>query len=220
MPKVAAEMSALSVRNFAHPSGKGKALFAVGGESGPYMQITPGGGRSWILRTTLGKGRRDIGLGGFPTVTLAQARDKARAARDKTGRGPDPVAERQAAKATLIAASGRGLSFERAVESYLKAKQDAFKNAKHRQQWENILAQYALPVLGKMMVQDSDVRDMLRVLQPLWHDKTETASRLRGRIESVLSWATVSGHRKGDSPALGGNSQGAFARTVQSGEGG
>lgn len=201
MPKVAAEMSALEVRNLAHPSGKGNALFAVGGVSGLYMQITPNGGRSWILRTTVGKARRDIGLGGFPTVTLAHARDKAREARDKIERGLDPVAERQAAKAALIAASGRGLSFEKAVESYLKAKLDAFKNAKHRQQWENTLTQYALPVLGKMMVQDIDVRDVLRVLQPLWHDKTETASRLRGRIESVLSWATVSGHRKGDNPA-------------------
>lgn len=201
MPKVAAEMSALEVRNLAHPTGKGNALFAVGGVTGLYMQITPSGGRSWILRTTVGKARRDIGLGGFPTVTLAQARDKAREARDKIERGLDPVAERQAAKAALIAASGRGLTFEKAVESYLKAKLDAFKNAKHRQQWENTLAQYAVPVLGKMMVQDIDVRDVLRVLQPLWNDKTETASRLRGRIESVLSWATVAGHRKGDNPA-------------------
>lgn len=194
-------MSALEVRSLAHPTGKGNVLFAVGGVTGLYMQITPSGGRSWILRTTVGKARRDIGLGGFPTVTLAQARDKAREARDKIERGLDPVAERQAAKAALIAASGRGLTFERAVESYLKAKLDAFKNAKHRQQWENTLSQYALPVLGKMMVQDIDVRDVLRVLQPLWHDKTETASRLRGRIESVLSWATVAGHRKGDNPA-------------------
>ncbi len=201
MPKVAAEMSALEVRNLANPSGKGNALFAVGGVSGLYIQITPSGGRSWILRTTVGKARRDIGLGGFPTVTLSQARDKAREARDKIERGVDPVAERQAAKAALIAAAGRGLSFEKATESYLKAKLDAFKNAKHRQQWENTLAQYALPILGKMMVQDIDVRDVLRVLQPLWHSKTETASRLRGRIESVLSWATVSGHRKGDNPA-------------------
>jgi len=201
MPKVAAEMSALEVRNLSHPTGKGNALFAVGGVTGLYMQITPSGGRSWILRTTVGKLRRDIGLGGFPTVTLAMARDKAREAREKIERGLDPVAERQAAKAALIAASGRGLTFEKAVDSYLKAKLDAFKNAKHRQQWENTLAQYALPVLGKMMVHDIDVRDVLRVLQPLWQEKTETASRLRGRVESVLSWATVAGHRKGDNPA-------------------
>jgi integrase len=201
MPKVAAEMSALELRTLSHPTGKGNALFAVGGVTGLYLQITPSGGRSWILRTMVGKVRRDIGLGGFPTVTLALARDKAREARDKIERGVDPVAERQAAKAALIASAGRGLTFEKATESYLKAKLDAFKNAKHRQQWENTLAQYALPVLGRMLVQDIDVRDVLRVLQPLWNEKTETASRLRGRIESVLSWATVAGHRKGDNPA-------------------
>ncbi len=201
MPKIAAEMSALELRNLTHPTGKGKALFAVGGVTGLYLQTSPNGGRSWILRIIVGKARRDIGLGGFPTVTLTQARDKAREARDKIERGVDPVAERRAAKAALVTAAGRGLTFEKAVESYLKAKLDAFKNAKHRQQWENTLAQYALPVLGKMMVQDIDVRDVLRVLQPLWNDKTETASRLRGRIESVLSWATVAGHRKGDNPA-------------------
>lgn len=201
MPKVAAEMSAIEVRNLSHPSNKGNALFAVGGVTGLYMQITPSGGRSWILRTKVGAARRDIGLGGFPSVTLTQARDKAREARDKIERGVDPVAERQAAKAALIAAAGRGLIFEKAMESYLKAKLDAFKNAKHRQQWQNTLTTYALPVLGKMMVQDIEARDVLRVLQPLWADKTETASRLRGRIESVLSWATVAGHRKGDNPA-------------------
>ncbi len=194
-------MSALELRTLSHPTGKGNALFAVGGVTGLYLQITPSGGRSWILRTTVGKARRDIGLGGFPSVTLSQARDKAREARDKIERGVDPVAERQAAKAALIAAAGRGLTFEKAMDSYLSAKLDAFKNAKHRQQWQNTLTQYALPVLGKIMVQDIDVRDLLRVLQPLWNDKTETASRLRGRIESVLSWATVAGHRKGDNPA-------------------
>ncbi|MES2844723.1 MAG: integrase arm-type DNA-binding domain-containing protein [Pseudomonadota bacterium] len=201
MPRIAAEMSALELRTLSHPTGKGNALFAVGGVTGLYLQITPSGGRSWILRTTVGKARRDIGLGGFPSVTLSQARDKAREARDKIERGVDPVAERQAAKAALIAAAGRGLTFEKAMDSYLSAKLDAFKNAKHRQQWQNTLTQYALPVLGKIMVQDIDVRDLLRVLQPLWNDKTETASRLRGRIESVLSWATVAGHRKGDNPA-------------------
>jgi integrase len=201
MPKRAVELSALEVRNLEHPTGKGNALVAVGGVNGLYLQLTPGGGRSWVLRILVGARRRDIGLGSFPSVTLAQARDKAREARDKIGRGIDPVEERKAVKATLAAAQGRGLTFDKATERYLAAKLDAFKNAKHRQQWQNTLAQYAAPVLGKMMVQDIAVQDVLRVLQPLWAGKTETASRLRGRIESVLSWATVAGHRTGDNPA-------------------
>ena len=133
--------------------------------------------------------RRDIGLGGFPTVTLSQARDKAREARDKIERGIDPVEQRKAAKAALVAAQRRGLSFAQAVEKALAAKLDAFKNPKHRQQWENTLATYATPDLGKMLVQDITTQDVLRVLQPIWATKTETASRVRGRIEAVLSWA-------------------------------
>jgi integrase len=201
MPKRAAELSALEVRNLEHPGGKGNALVAVGGVNGLYLQLTPGGGRSWVLRVTVGEKRKDIGLGSFPTVTLAQARDKAREARGMIERGIDPVAERKAAKAALVAAAGRGLTFDKATAHYLAAKLDAFKNAKHRQQWQNTLSQYASPVLGKMLVQDVAVQDVLRVLQPLWTGKTETASRLRGRIESVLSWATVAGHRTGDNPA-------------------
>jgi integrase len=201
MPKIAEELSALDVKRLSHPGGKRNVLFSVGGVPGLYMQITPKGGRSWVLRVKVGTLRRDIGLGGFPGVTLSQARDKAREARAKIESGIDPVEERKAAKAALVAAQRRGLTFADAVDKALAAKQDAFKNAKHRQQWENTLATYATPDLGKLLVQDITTQDVLRVLQPLWMEKTETASRLRGRIETVLSWATVAGHRTGDNPA-------------------
>lgn len=201
MPKVAEELSALEVKRLAHPGGKRNALFSVGGVPGLHLQITPNGGRSWILRIKVGAIRRDIGLGSFPGVTLSQARDKAREARDKIERGIDPVEERKVAKAALVAAQRRGLTFADAVDKALAAKLDAFKNAKHRQQWENTLKTYAIPEMGKMLVQDITTQDILRVLQPLWMEKTETASRLRGRIEAVLSWATVAGHRTGDNPA-------------------
>ncbi|MGI3212558.1 tyrosine-type recombinase/integrase [Roseovarius tibetensis] len=201
MPKVAKELSALEVKNLAHPGGKRNVLYSVGGVSGLHMQITPHGGRSWVLRIKVGSKRRDLGLGGFPSVTLSQARDKAREARAKIESGIDPVEERKAANAALVASQRRGLTFADAVDKALTAKLDAFKNAKHRQQWENTLATYATPELGKMLVQDIDTQDVLRVLQPIWATKTETATRVRGRIEAVLSWATVSGHRKGDNPA-------------------
>ena len=201
MPKLAAELSAIDVKRLTHPGGKRNVLFSVGGVPGLHLQLTPKDGRSWVLRAKVGALRRDIGLGGFPAVTLAQARDKAREARDKIERGIDPVEDRKAAKAALTAAQRRGLTFADATDRYLAAKLDAFKNAKHRQQWANTLETYAKPDLGPMLVQDIAVQDVLRVLQPLWADKTETASRLRGRIESVLSWATVAGHRTGDNPA-------------------
>ncbi len=198
---MAAELSAIDVKRLAHPGGKRNVLFSVGGVPGLHLQVTPNNGRSWLLRAMIGAARRDIGLGGFPGVTLARAREKAREARDKIERGIDPIEERKEAKAALAAAQRRGLTFADATDKYLSAKLDAFKNAKHRQQWENTLASYAKPELGAMLVQDIAVQDVLRVLQPLWTAKTETANRVRGRIEAVLSWATVSGHRSGDNPA-------------------
>lgn len=176
-------------------------MIAVGGVAGLYLQVTPKNGKTWVLRVLVGKKRRDIGLGGFPTVTLAQARDKARQTRDMIERGVDPVEERKAAKARLVLAQSRGMLFKDAVDKALTAKLDAFKNEKHQDQWRNTLETYAIPHLGALPVQEIDTAAVLRVLQPIWATKTETASRLRGRIEAVLSWATVAGHRTGDNPA-------------------
>lgn len=201
MPRVAKELSALDVKRLQHPGAGRNVVFAVGGVSGLMLQITPNGGRTWLLRVSVGGKRREIGLGGFPDVPLAQARDLAREAKDKIRRGIDPVEERKSARAALAAARRRGLTFADATDRYLAAKLDAFKNAKHRQQWQNTLQTYAMPELGPMLVDDIVVQDVLRVLDPIWTVKTETASRLRGRIESVLSWATVAGHRTGDNPA-------------------
>lgn len=194
-------MSALEVKRLEH-LGKGRnATFAVGGVAGLLLQITPSGGRTWLLRVQVGTKRREIGLGGFPAVTLAMARDRAREAKDKIRQGIDPIEERKATRSALEAAQRRGLLFEDAVERYLAAKLDAFKNPKHRQQWRNTLETYALPELGRMQIQEIAVQDVLRVLEPIWQSKTETASRLRGRIEAIFSWATVAGHRTGDNPA-------------------
>lgn len=201
MPRVAKELSPLEVKRLRHPGRGGNITFAVGGVSGLLLQITPNGGRTWLLRVQVGAKRREIGLGGYPDVTLAMARDRAREAKDKIRNGIDPIEERKAAKAALTAAQRRGLPFSDAVDRYLAAKLDAFKNTKHRQQWRNTLETYANPELGTMLVQEITVQDVLRVLEPIWQSKTETASRLRGRIEAVLSWATVAGHRTGDNPA-------------------
>lgn len=201
MPRVAKELSALDVKRLKHPGSGRNVTFAVGGVSGLLLQITPHGGRTWILRATVGGKRREIGLGGFPDVTLAQARERAREAKDRIRSGIDPIEERKAAKAELAAVQRRGLTFAGAMDKALAAKLDAFKSAKHRQQWESTLRTYAIPEIGKMLVSEITVQDVLRVLEPIWQTKTETASRLRGRIEAVLSWATVAGHRSGDNPA-------------------
>ena len=201
MPKVAKNLSALEIKRLKHP-GKGRNYtVAVGGVAGLMLQITPSGAKSWLLRTKVGMKRREFGLGGYPEVALATARDRARDLKEKIRDGIDPIQERKEKKAALISAQRRGLTFSEAVDKYLRAKLDQYKNAKHRQQWRNTLQTYAIPELGSMLVQEITPQDVLRVLQPIWFEKTETASRLRGRIEAVLSWATVSGHRTGDNPA-------------------
>lgn len=116
-------------------------------------------------------------------------------------RGVDPVEERKAAKARLILAQRRGMLFKDAIEKALAAKLDAFRNAKHQDQWRNTLETYAIPQLGALPVPEIDTAAVVRVLQPICATKTETASLLRGQREAVLSWATVAGHRTGDNPA-------------------
>lgn len=201
MPKKARELSALDIKRMTRGGGEKAETFAVGGVTGLHIQVLPSGSASWLLRILVGAKRREIGLGGYPDVTLAQARDKARDMREKVRLGIDPVEERRAAKASLVSMQRRGLTFAEAIDRYLEAKLEAFSNAKHKAQWRATLETYAKPELGKMLVADIQVQDVLRVLHPIWADRTETASRLRGRIEAVLSWATVSGHRTGDNPA-------------------
>lgn len=122
MPKMVPELSPIEVKRLSHP-GKGRnAMVAVGGVSGLHLQITPAGSRSWILRATVGARRRDIGLGAYPDVTLAQARERAREAKDKIWRGIDPIEERKATRAALAAAQKRGMTFAQAFAKYADAK--------------------------------------------------------------------------------------------------
>lgn len=201
MPKRAKELSALEVRRLEH-SGQGRNVtFAVGGQAGLLLQITPSGAKSWVLRAVVGDLRREIGLGPFPDVTVAQARERAREARESIRQGIDPVEAKKATRAALAASQRRGMTFAKAVDGFLTAKLDEFRNEKHRKQWRATLDTYAGPEIGTSPVGLITVQDIQRTLAPIWSTKTETASRLRGRIESVLAWATVQGHRTGDNPA-------------------
>lgn len=196
MPKKARELSALEVGRL-----KAAGMHAVGGVSGLQLQITDAGARSWILRATVGSRRRDMGLGGFPDVTLAQAREKARAAREQIAAGIDPIEAGRAARSALIASQISAKTFEQCAHAFIDAKEAEWRNPKHRDQWESTLKTYAFPKLGSMLVRDIALPHIMSVLEPIWTTKTETASRLRGRIESVLDWATVRGYRQGDNPA-------------------
>jgi integrase len=158
--------------------------------------------RTWILRVTVGGRRRDIGLGGYPAVTLAQAHQKARETRALIENGEDPVTRKREAKSALRADSVGAVTFERAANDYVTTHQATWRNAKHAAQWRSTLANYAFPTIGQFLVRDVAREHVLAVLQPIWATKTETASRLRGRIEQVLSYAMQAGYRvEGLNPA-------------------
>jgi integrase len=172
----------------------------VGGIPGLYLQVL-GGSRVWVLRFMLSKRRRRMGLGSFPAVTLAQAREKARAAHAQIDQGIDPIQARQSQVRVAAAAMAKALTFKKACELCIAAREAEWKSSKHRQQWENTLATYAEPVLGELDVAEIDQTHVLKVLDPIWRTKTETATRVRGRIEQVLDWAKARGHRQGENPA-------------------
>ena len=176
-------------------------LYADGGNL--YLQVTVNGervSRSWIFRFAIGGKRREMGLGPVHTVTLKDARAKAAELRKLVYEGRDPIAERDAQKAALAAATAKRMTFDECAASYSRAHSPKW-SAKHAYQWGSAMTRFASPVLGKLPVDIIDVSFVVRVLEPIWHERPEVASRLRGAIETVLAWATVRQFRSGDNPA-------------------
>jgi len=198
MPKQAKELKAIQVKRL---SGPGR--HAVGGTpAGLSLNITETGARSWIFRVTVGRNRRHIGLGPYPEVSLAEAREKALDMKRKISAGIDPVEERQVERAALAVEQRQRTTFEDAFERYYEEKvQGELKNAKHIKQWRSTLTTYAFPVIGNKAVATITVEDILAVLRPIWSTKNETASRVRQRIEAVLDWSKVMGLCEGENPA-------------------
>ena len=196
MPKKVRELSALEVGRLTAPG-----FHPVGGVAGLYLMVKPTGARSWILRATVGSRRAEIGLGGFPDVTLAQARSKARETRDAIRQGSDPILTRRQTRSALIASQAAAMSFDEAARQYIRAHEPSWSNVKHARQWRATIETYASPIIGAVLVADIATPHVMRVLEPIWTSKTETASRLRGRIESILDWSRVRGYRSGENPA-------------------
>lgn len=197
MPIKASELNALAVSRLRKPG-----LHAVGGVSGLALQVTATGARTWILRTVIGGKRREMGLGGYPDVPLAEARDKARAAKRAIKEdGIDPIEQRKAARSKLKAELAKAITFKEAATKYIATHEHGWKNAKHAAQWTSTLETYAYPKIGNLHVRDVDDAHVMEILTPIWTAKTETASRLRGRIEKVLDWAIASKYRDGPNPA-------------------
>lgn len=196
MGLVAKELNAVYVSRLRTPG-----LHFVGGTPGLALQVLASGGRSWVLRVRVHGKRRDMGLGSFPDISLSLAREMAREARAKVKQGIDPIAERQAMKSRAEAERVAMRTFKQCAERYVSSMAGSWKNEKSAQQWHNTLETYAYPVMGNLAVRDVELSHVMAVLEPIWRTKTETASRLRGRIESVLDWAAVNSLRPSFNPA-------------------
>ncbi|UZV40253.1 integrase [Acidovorax phage Acica] len=195
MPKRARELTALEVSRL-----KAEGSHAVGGASGLYLRIE-GGSRSWVLRYVFARARRRMGLGSYPGVSLAAARDDARAALKLRDSGKDPLVVREAARESVRLEAAQRVPFDEAAAEYIREHESTWRSIKHTQQWRSTLASYASPHFGHVAVSEIDQAQVLRALSPIWKVKTETATRLRGRIEQILDWATAHGYRTGTNPA-------------------
>ena len=191
MAKQATELAALQVKRLTAPG-----RHSVGTVPGLMLEVKPTGAKSWTLRTMVGTKRKDIGMGGYPAVTLAMAIERARKAKDVIRDGVDPVAERKAKRGAIE------WTFKTCALAYIKAFKPSWKNAKHAQQWENTLGAYVYPKFGDKHVKDVDTEDVMKAISADWSTKNETMVRVRNRIELVLSWAAAQGYRpKGFNPA-------------------
>ncbi|MFM7569451.1 MAG: tyrosine-type recombinase/integrase [Betaproteobacteria bacterium] len=213
MPKIAKELSAIEVKRLAKPG-----WHAVGGIPGLLLQVKAPtkpdapASRSWILRLQIAGRREPIGLGAYPLVSLADAREMARKLVLEAKGGIDLLARKRAQRSALIAAASRNKTFTECAQAYMDAHASDYSNDKHRKQWPATLEAYAYPVIGKMLVADITMRHVLDVLLQetthrdgsvgkLWYTKVETAKRLLDRIRTVLDYATVSEYRTGTNPA-------------------
>ena len=196
MPLKAKELSPLEVRRLTKPG-----RWSVGGVDGLALQVSAAGARSWILRIRVAGTQREMGLGSFPTVTLADAREKARQHRTTVSHGDDPILARRETLSAAKAAQATQQTFSKVAAQYILQHEKSWKNKKHGAQWTSTLETYAAPVIGALLVHDVSTAHVIKVLEPIWLTKTETATRVRSRMELVLDFAAARGLREGPNPA-------------------
>ena len=168
---------------------------------GLYLQISSSGAKSWLYRYMLAGRRREMGLGALGDVSLAVARAKATTARQLAKSGLDPIDARNSENARQRLEEARSITFDEAARLYIADHEGAWRNPVHRKQWKATLAAYASPSIGTLSVGAIGTPEVTKVLDPIWSTKTETASRVRGRMELILDWAKARGYRTGENPA-------------------
>ena len=194
MARTTGRLSALKVTRAAkHPG-----MYADGG--GLYLQVTEGGA-SWIYRYMLNGRSHEMGLGPLALYGLSEARALAQDARRLRHQGIDPIEHRRAARAQQRLDAAKAVTFQQCAERYIASHRAGWRNAKHVEQWESSLRRFAFPVIGALPVQAINTALVMKVIEPIWNEKPETASRVRGRIESILDWAKARGYRTGENPA-------------------
>jgi integrase len=194
MPRTIGRLTALKVDKKKQPG-----MYADGG--GLYLRVTANETKNWVFRFTL-KGRpRWMGMGSLHTVSLAEARNRAAEFRLQRHDGIDPIDARRAERLQAQLDAAKAVTFKDCAARYIASHKAGWRNAKHAAQWTATLATYAEPVIGGLSVQAIDTALVLKVLEPIWTTKPETAGRVRGRIESILDWAKVRGYRAGENAA-------------------
>jgi integrase len=187
-------LTALAVNRMSKPG-----LYADGG--GLYLRVGRNASKRWAFRFMLNGRQHEMGFGGLNKVSVADARKKASDARLLLSEGRNPLIQKHEKELEGASENARSMTFDQCAEVYITAHEVAWKNEKHRQQWRNTLATYASPVFGLKPVREVHTDHILRAIEPIWAKKTETARRLRGRIEIILDWAKVRGYRSGENPA-------------------
>ena len=194
MARTLSRLTDLAVRRATKPG-----LLADGG--GLYLKIASGGSKSWVFRYRRDGRLRDMGLGPLHTITLAEARQRALACRKQRLDGIDPLDHRRGVRSAAAFEAAKSITFQMAAEAFIAAHQAGWRNPKHAAQWSATLSTYVYPVFGHLPVQVVDTGLVMKAIEPIWTTKPETASRVRGRIESILDWATTRGYRQGENPA-------------------
>jgi integrase len=194
MPRTLNRLSPLKVGKL-----RGKGMHADGG--GLYLRISDSGTKGWIFRYVDDGKLHDMGLGPVHTISLPRARELAREYRELRLQGIDPITHRRASVAARRASDAKAITFRQAADAYIAAHEVGWRNAEHRRQWGKTLAQHVHPTIGDLPVAVIDTALIMKVLEPIWQTIPETATRVRGRIESVLDWAKARGYRSGENPA-------------------